>query len=68
MSEERIIELETRVAYQDETLRVLSDTLARQQQQLESLGALCRQMLERLREQSSTSGREQPVDEVPPHY
>ena len=68
MSEERLVELETRVAYQDETLRVLSDALARQQQQLESLNALCLQMLERLREQGSADGRNPPVDEIPPHY
>lgn len=66
--EERIIELETRFAYQDETLRVLSDTVAEQQRQIESLRGLCLQLAERVRNQSADPFKAIPADEVPPHY
>ncbi|WP_420465531.1 SlyX family protein [Panacagrimonas sp.] len=68
MMEERIIELETRYAYQDETLRVLSDTVAAQQQQIDSLKALCLQLADRVRNASADTFKSTPADEVPPHY
>ena len=69
MIEERIVELETRFAYQDETLRVLSDTVAEQQRRIDTLTALCRQLTERLRTLSSEGElKSNPADEIPPHY
>lgn len=68
MNEERFIDLETRLSYQDETLRSLSDTVARQQKQLDQQENLCRQLLERLKSQPEPAFRSNPADEVPPHY
>lgn len=68
MNEDRVIDFETRLAYQDEALRVLSDTLVRQQKQIDRLDALCRQLLERIKAQSETDFKGSPADEVPPHY
>lgn len=66
--EDRFIDLETRLAYQDETLRVLSDTVARQQKQIDQLGTLCRQLLERVKAQATEGFKNTLADEVPPHY
>jgi SlyX protein len=66
--EDRFIDLETRLAYQDEALRVLSDTVARQQKQLEQIEHLCLQLLERVKSQTSEPFKGTPADEVPPHY
>lgn len=66
--DDRLIDLETRLAYQDETLRVLSDALARQQRDLEQLTTLCQQLLERVRTQGTEVFKGTPADEVPPHY
>lgn len=68
MTEDRFIDLETRIAYQDESLRVLSDTIARQQQQIDRLEQLCRQLLERLKSQSQDVFKGTAADERPPHY
>jgi SlyX protein len=69
MTEEvRIAELETRFAYQDEAQRVLSDAVARQQQQIDQLERLCRQILDRLQAQNEALPKDLPVDELPPHY
>lgn len=66
--DDRLIDLETRLAYQDDTLRILSDALARQQRDLEQLTALCQQLLERVRTQGAEQFKGSPADEVPPHY
>lgn len=68
MTEDRFIDLETRLAYQDEALRSLSDTVARQQNQIDQLQALCRQLMERLRAQAEPVFKGTQADEVPPHY
>ena len=65
--EERLIEIETRLAYQEATLQVLNDVVARQQKQIEQLDALCRQLLERYA-QTNGAARGPAVDEIPPHY
>lgn len=69
MSEARLIELETRLAYQDETLRVLNEVVVRQQLQIDRLEATCRQLLERLKRLPQAEGRaNSAAEEVPPHY
>ncbi len=66
-TEQRLIDLETRIAYQDDTIQTLSDELYRQQQELERLQQLCNLMLQRL--QDITMGASDgSVDEKPPHY
>ncbi len=68
MTEDRFIDLETRLAYQDEAIRSLSDTVARQQKQLDQLESLTRQLLERVRTLNEPTFKGTPADEVPPHY
>lgn len=64
----RLIELETRIAYQDEALQQLSTEVARQQQDIERLlrrvGSMAAQ-LDSLRDESATDGGREPP---PPHY
>lgn len=68
MTEDRFIDLETRLAYQDESIRSLSDTVARQQKQLDQLESLTRQLLERVRTINEPVFKGTPADEIPPHY
>lgn len=68
MNEDRFIDMETRLSYQDEALRSLSDTVARQQKRIDQLDNLCRQLLERLKSQGEPAEKNTPADEVPPHY
>jgi SlyX protein len=67
MSEQRLVELETRFAYQDETIRVLSEALARQQREIERLQRICRELMERATQTQSLPANSA-AEEVPPHY
>ena len=70
MSENRFIELETKLAYQEDSQRQLSDVVARQQQQIDTLEAALRALIERVNSLSVQQGeaKDAPADEVPPHY
>ena len=66
--EDRIIELESRLAHQDHLLNELNDVLTDQQSRLMQLETLCRSMADRLQaigEMMPATGR---GDEPPPHY
>ncbi|HVK98876.1 MAG TPA: SlyX family protein [Dongiaceae bacterium] len=65
--DERLIELETRVAFQEHSLQQLSDEMYRQQKQIERLDRLCQVLLQQLQDVSTAlPGKTQ--DEKPPHY
>ena len=68
MDESRLIELETKLAYLEETLQVLNQVVARQQKQIDQLEARCRELLERARNSAESVFRGTAADEVPPHY
>ena len=64
---ERITELETRVAFQESTIQELNDVITRQQQQIELLQGAHQKLYARLEEVSQGMG-DAPVNDVPPHY
>ncbi|MES2683633.1 MAG: SlyX family protein [Pseudomonadota bacterium] len=71
MSESRFIDLETKLAYQEDATQQLSDVVARQQQQIETLETALRALIERvnnLSTQQEGSSKGSLADEVPPHY
>jgi SlyX protein len=66
---QRIIELEIKVAYQDDLLQTLNSIVSEQQQQLNRVEATCRLLYERLTSLASKSqGEAEQVNEIPPHY
>lgn len=65
--ENRVTELETRLAFQDDTIQALNEVVVEQQRQLERMGLQLGQLIERYRElagQYGEAGEEAP----PPHY
>jgi len=66
--EDRVTELETRVAHQDQAILELSDEIYRQQQQITRLEDQCRALLARLESLDAAGPSGNPADEVPPHY
>lgn len=70
MSDSRFIDLETKLAYQEDAQQQLSDVVARQQQQIETLEAALRALIERVNTLKVDDGSNKPslADEVPPHY
>ncbi len=71
-ADERLDELESRVAFQDETIRVLNDTIASQDHQLLSMQAELKLLKTRLNElvQSVDDSSLAPAsaETPPPHY
>jgi SlyX protein len=69
MSDERLIELEIKVAYQDDLLHALNNIVSEQQQQIQRLEKTCQLLYERVNSLSTESNPSNShVDEVPPHY
>jgi len=65
---ERMIELETKISYQDHLIGELNDVVTRQQQQIDQLEKTM-QCFEAHLKQSTSSGLARPDEEVPPpHY
>jgi len=66
--EHRVVELETKCAYQEDALQVLSDALARQQRDIEQLQLLCRQLQERITSGGEPLFQGTAQDNIPPHW
>lgn len=69
MSEDRIIELEIKQAYQEDLIQTLNQIVAEQQKQIGKLEETCKLLNDKIKS-LAYSGREtaNAVDERPPHY
>ena len=63
---ERIDTLETRLAYQDDTIETLNQTITAQWKQIDALTRQIAQLNERLQEAETNAPG--PANERPPHY
>ena len=63
---ERIDALETRLAYQDDTIETLNQTITAQWKQIDALTRQLAQLGERLQEAEANAPG--PANERPPHY
>jgi SlyX protein len=69
MSEDRIVELESRLAWQDDLLDQLNRTVTRQEQRISELERYLELVSERYRALSETvEALNPPEDSTPPHY
>ena len=68
MTEDRLIALETRLAFQEDTIATLDDVVTRQQRQIDEMGQRMAVLLERLEQRDGASGAAGSVEERPPHY
>jgi SlyX protein len=64
----RIDELESQLAFQDELIESLNNTVARQDREFLELKHQLGHLSERLKEIGDASPGEAPQDETPPHY
>lgn len=62
MSEERLVRIETQLAFQEQTIKELNDVLYEQQQEIDRLTKRVEELSE------SIPGMEAPANEKPPHY
>jgi SlyX protein len=68
VDEERLIDIETRLAHQERLLGDLDTALGSQQAQLMRLEQLCQSLIDRMRSMAEAAVTAAPGDERPPHY
>lgn len=62
MSEERLVNIETQLAFQEQTIKELNEVLYAQQQEIDRLSKRVDELLH------SIPGLDAPANEKPPHY
>ncbi len=67
MNQDRLIEIETKLAFQEDAIRALNETVYRQEQRIGQLEAALAELIQRYRQLYAESGGK-PADEKPPHY
>ncbi len=69
MNEERFIEIETKLSYQEKTIKDLNDVICEQQEEIDNLNAICKKLTNLIKEHAQmVSGIDAPANEKPPHY
>jgi SlyX protein len=66
--EERFIEIETKVAYQEHSISELNDVIYRQQQQIDQLERICNALTDSMHDMAESAGSDKSAHERPPHY
>ncbi|MGH8784916.1 MAG: SlyX family protein [Cupriavidus necator] len=66
--DDRINELEIKLAFQEDLLDTLNSTVARQQQQIDLLQEQFRALYQQVRSAANTAAETDPQQEIPPHY
>ncbi len=68
MTEKRIIDLETKLAYQEDMIHELNKTIFDQQKRLDQLEVAYKYLIAQTPELSEIGSTGKVVDEKPPHY
>jgi len=72
MTESRLVNIETKIAYQDDTIMQLNDVICKQQDQIDQLQKATQQLIGRVKDLSDLStgapAEFSAADERPPHY
>lgn len=69
VEDEKIVDLQSRLAFQEDSIQSFSDQLTQQNRELERLQIQMRAMHKRMQEMSrQLEDREETGDEPPPHY
>jgi SlyX protein len=68
MSEERLIEIESKLAHQDQLMLELNEVVTEQQAKIMQLEQLCSSLVERVRAMGESVPGDAPQDDRPPHY
>ena len=66
--EDRFVELETRLAFQEDAIHHLNETVAAQQRQIDSLTAIVEALRQRMAQFSTSPLHGNEAEPPPPHY
>ena len=64
----KIIEIETKIAFQEETIEQLNEIIIEQQKAIDKLQLQLLQINSKIKEQDQWSHENSIIDEKPPHY
>jgi len=68
LDEDRVIDIETKLAHQEHLLSELNHALTEQQAQVSRLETLCQSLIDRVKSLSATVAADEALDDRPPHY
>ncbi len=66
--DERLMDMEVRIARQEDLFDALNQTVFRQQQKIDELEILCAALAKRVKDVADGLTENAPLDERPPHY
>jgi SlyX protein len=68
MIEDRLVDIEIKLSYQEATVRDLNSVVCEQQKQIDRLESLCKDFAKRIKVLTEALEGEIPLNEKPPHY
>jgi SlyX protein len=68
MIEERLVNIETKITYQEDLIEELNKTVYQQQIKLERLEAICESLARQIQSLAEAGHESKPANERPPHY
>ncbi len=68
MSEARLIDIESKLAFQEDQIEEMNKTIYQQQQRIERLEAICEALAKQMRSLAEAGNEKAAANERPPHY
>ncbi len=68
MIEDRLVDIEIKLSYQENTIRELNSVVCAQQKQIDQLESACKVFASRIKDLSESLEGKLPLNEKPPHY
>jgi SlyX protein len=68
MNEERLINIEAKITFQEDLIEELNKTVYQQQQKLDRLEAICEALARHIQSLAEEGNESKPANERPPHY
>jgi SlyX protein len=68
MIEDRLIDIETKISFQEDQIEELNKTVYQQQQKLDRLQAICESLARHIQSLGEEGNESKPSNERPPHY
>ena len=68
MIEERLVNIDTKITFQEDLIEELNKVVYQQQQKLSQLEAICTSLARHIQSLAETENTSKPVNERPPHY
>jgi SlyX protein len=68
MSEDRFVDIESKLAHQEHLLLELNEVITKQQEKIMRLESLCESIIKRIRSIGEAGHGDPNAEEMPPHY